>query len=344
MSAVGQRPAAVEAPPARNRALEAAESAAGLQRRYPIAQVVALAVLVIVGNSSIEGFLSIFSIRSMLILAALLGIAALGQTVCILIGGLDVSIASWVLAGSTVTVTLLGGVGTQWPVAAVLALLVVGPILIGGAAGYVCHRFNVPSLVMTLAVGAVIQGAVLAWNSSLTGTPPAAIAKLTSPVTKTFGIGMPPVVFIWLGVIVLAYVVLQRSVIGAWVHATGSNPRAAKLALVPTSWVWAGAFALSALAATFTGVLLTGFSAGGDSSVGIPYLWNGLTAVIIGGTSFGAQGDYTRTSLGALLIIVLSQVLVGHGLGTFDQDIVFGGLIVVIVGLYSRDRKLGDQI
>lgn len=317
---------------------------AAVQREYPIAQLAALAALFCLGAATINGFTLMFSIRSMLILASLLGISALGQTVCILIGGLDVSVGGWVLAGSTVTVGLLSGTGAHWSVVEVFLLLGVGSVVIGGLVGFTAYRFKVPSLVITLAVNGIITGVVLAWDSSLTGSAPQWLANATSASGKTFGIGMPSVVFIWALVVIVAYVVLQRSVIGTWVHATGSNPRAAELALIPTKWVWIGAFALSALAATAAGVLLTGFSAGGDSDIGTSYMWNGLTAVIIGGTAFGAQGDYTRTAIGALVIIVLSQVLAGYGVGPSDQNILFGALIVVVVAIYLRDRRLRDQI
>jgi len=319
-------------------------AATTLQRDYPVAQMLALAALFAVGAATIDGFTSVFSIRAMLILSSLLGISALGQTVCLLIGGIDVSIAGWVLAGATVTATLLGGTGTRWATWQVFLVLAAGSILIGGLIGLLCYRFNVPALVVTLASGAMIQGGILAWSPSGNGIPPHWLAEATSPASRTFGLGMPPVVFIWALIALGAYVVLQRSVVGPWVQATGSNPRAARLALLPTHWVWAGAFALSALAATTAGVLLSGFAAGGDASIGTPYLWNGLTAVLIGGTAFGSHGDYTRTVIGSLFVVVLSQVMTGYGLGYADQNILFGALIVLIVSLYRRDRRLRDRI
>jgi len=325
-------------------ALELVRRAGALQREYPLAQLAALLLLFCLGAATISGFTQMFSIRSMLILASLLGISALGQTVCVLIGGLDVSVGGWILAGSTVSVGLLDGAGAHWSIAEVFLLLGFGSVIIGGLAGLVSYRFGVPSLVVTLAVNGIVTGVVLAWDSSLTGTAPPWIATATSAAGRTFGIAMPSVVFIWAAIAVISYVVLQRSVVGTWIHATGGNPRAAKLAMIPTTAVWIGAFGLSALAATLAGVLLTGFSAGGGTGVGTTYMWNGLTAVIIGGTAFGAQGDYTRTVIGSLVIIVLSQVLTGYGVGSADQSILFGALIIVIVGLYLRDRRLRDQI
>jgi ribose transport system permease protein len=310
-----------------------------------VVQLLVLVVLFAVGADTVDGFTSPLSLRAMAVLASILGISALGQTVCILVGGLDVSIPSWVLAGATATAELLGGTGTRWSPAELFLVLGIGAILVGGLAGLICYWFRVPALVVTLGVGAMVAGAVLAWKHGVvTGVAPGWIARATSPATKTFGLGIPPVVFIWALIAIGAYVVLQRSVVGTWIYATGNNRRAADLALVPTKWVWAGAFALSALSATTAGVLLSGFSAGGDLSVGTPYLWNGLTAVLIGGTAWGARGDYTRTVIGTLIVIVLSQVMVGWGFNPADQNILYGALIIVVVSIYRRDRRLRDQI
>jgi ribose transport system permease protein len=316
-----------------------------VQRDYPILQVVVLVAVFAYGAASIDDFTSPFGIRSMLILASLLGISAVGQTFCLLIGGLDVSIPGWVLAGATVTVELLGGQGAHWSVGEVFCFLGAGSILVGGLTGFVCYRYRVPPLVVTLGTGAMLQGAVLVWKGgNITGIPPAWLARVSSAAGTTFGLGIPTVFVVWIVVGALAFVVLQRTVAGAWVYATGNNLRAAELALVPTAWVWTGAFALSALSATTAGVLLAGFTGGGDASIGQPYLWNGLTAVLVGGTAFGARGDYTRTVIGALLVTVLAQVMTGHGLQPADQNILYGALIIVVVGIYRRERRLRDQV
>lgn len=64
----------------------------------------------------------------------------------------------------------------------------------------------------------------------------------------------------------------------------------------------------------------------------------------MGGTSFGARGDYTRAVVGALILVVLSTILVGHGYSFADQQIVYGVLILVAVFMYGRDRRLSDRI
>ncbi len=343
MSVDLQAPATAVAAPRRFRG--AVATVVSLQRDHPIAQVAALVALFCFGAFTIESFTSGFSIRSMLVLSSLLGISAIGQTVCLLVGGLDISIPGWILAGSTVTVELLGGQGERWSVAEVFVVLGIGSILIGGLTGWICYRYHTQSLVVTLGTGAIVTGAILAWKrNNITGVAPSWLTDLSSAAGRAFGIGVPGIVFVWVAITIVMYLLLQRSIVGAWLYATGNNRRAAELALVPTAWVWAGAFALSAFSATLAGVLLSGFTAGGDATVGTPYLWNGLTAVLVGGTAFGARGDYFRTVIGSLLVVVLAQVMFGHGLGFADQNILYGALILVVVGIYSRDRRLRDQV
>ena len=242
-----------------------------LQRDYPIIQTVAIVALFLYGASTLEGFTAGFSLRSMLVLASLLGISALGQTLCVLVGGMDVSIAGWILVGATCTVELLGGPGDHWPVWQLFLFLGLGSLAIGGLTGWICYRYMVPALVMTLATGAMVTGGVLAWKRGfVTGVPPEWLAKVSSPAGTTFGLPVPWVVFIWAAVAIVFFTLLHRTVVGAWVYATGNNPRAAILALVPTGAVWAGAFALSAFSATMAGVLLAGSPRAGMPASGSP--------------------------------------------------------------------------
>jgi ribose transport system permease protein len=152
------------------------------------------------------------------------------------------------------------------------------------------------------------------------------------------------VVAIWALLAVVLAVVLHRTVPGRWLYATGANPVAAGLALIRTRRVWVAVFALSAIASGLVGVLLAGF-AGADQSVGDPYLWEGLTAVVIGGTTFmGAYGDYTHTVVGALILSILTTILVAKGLSTPDQEMALGLLILLGVAGYGRDPRLRDRI
>lgn len=314
-----------------------------LQAHYPVAQIVALVVLFAYGAATLDGFASRRSIYSMLVLAALLGIATAGQTLCVLIGGIDFSIAAWIAMGAIVLVQLTGTRG--WSFAPTYLLICALAIVGGGAVGYICHRWRIDPLIITLAMSAIVNGALLVWAKGfISGTPPTWLQTLTSPASKTFGIDFPPLVALWAVLALGLAVFLRRTPQGRRLYATGANMRAAEMALVRTRLVWMGVFAFSALVAASTGVLLGGFAGAADASLGTNYLWQGLTAVIVGGTAFGARGDYWRTVLGSLLLIVLGTLMIGNGYDTADQQILYGVLLFVVVFFYGRDRRLGDRV
>jgi len=153
------------------------------------------------------------------------------------------------------------------------------------------------------------------------------------------------VVVLWAVLTIAIGIVLHLTGIGRRFYATGSNERAAELALVNTESVWVGAFAASAVFSAIAGILLGAWSGTGEQSIGEPYLFLTIAAVIIGGTSLiGARGDYWRTVLGTLILIVLTTNLVGHSYSEATQQIVLGLIMLVVVGTYGRDRALRDRI
>jgi ribose transport system permease protein len=313
------------------------------QRRWPLLQLVALVVLFLYGASTIAGFDQQESIRSMLVLAALLGLAAAGQTIVLLIGALDLSVPGLIVLGATVISELCGSKG--WAFVPALAVVVVICGSAGAFVGFVCHRYRIVPMIVTLGIGTLAIGAVTVWtHGQVTGSAPAFLSTLVAPDGTTFGLPVAPIVAIWAGFAVVAGLFLRGTVSGRRIYATGANPKAADLARVPTRKVWIGVFAASAILSGLVGIILAGF-AGADPTLGDPYLFEGLTAVIVGGTTFGgSRGDYTHTVLGALVVTELSTILVGKGYDPGDQQIIFGVLILVVVAGYGRDRRLRDRV
>jgi ribose transport system permease protein len=304
-----------------------------------------LAALFVSGATSLDGFAGASSIRTMLVLASLVGIAALGQTLVVLLGGLDLSVPGFIALGNVAIAQLVGPDG--WPFVPALVLVALLAAAGGALTGLICHRLSAPPLVVTLGSGSIAAGAVLVWTNGeiVTGALPGGLSRLTSPVEQTFGLGVPPIVAIWALLAVAAGVFLGRAVTGRRLYAAGANPVAARIARVPLGRLWAIAFALSALSSALTGVVLAGFSGGGDASVGNPYLFTSIAAVVVGGTAIGGgRGGYWRTVLGALTLTELTTILVAHGFGEADQQILFGLVILMVVPAYARDRRVRDGV
>ncbi len=314
-----------------------------LQRSAPLAQIIALAGLYGVGAATLEGFTSLASLKAMLVLAALLGLAATGQTIVVLLGGLDLSIAGFISFGD-VLFAVLSGKG--WAFVPALAVVLAIALALGAVNGYLCARFGLQPIVVTIAMGFVLVGIAQVEVSNFTvGAVPAFLERFSSATGQTLGLGIPPVVVMWAIVAILTSLTLARTRLGRHIYQTGSNPVAAELALVRTLRIRTGAFAFSALCAAVVGVLLAGFTGSADASAGDQYLFTSLAAVIVGGTSIvGARGDYWRTVVGALIITVLSTLLIGHGYGTGDQQILFGVAILLVVVVYGREARLRDRV
>jgi len=317
--------------------------AAELQRRFPLVQVIAVVAIYAFGALTLPGFFTFQGLQSILVLAALAGLASLGQTMLIIMGGFDLSVSGFIVAGGLAATSLTTIYHVEVGVA--LGIVVIGAALIGGLAGQICHRFDIPPLVVTLGTGAIALGAMqIQTGGALAGGAPEWLSRLSSPIQSTFGIPFPPVVVIWVVVIIAAALFLHRTKWGRHVLATGANPEAAKNSLVNTRAVWTLVFAFSAVMSVLVGVLLAGFAGSVDSTIGNPYLFQSVATVVVGGTVFGGPGDYTRTVIGTLFLSVLMIVLIGHGADTADQQLLYGLIILLAVTLYGRQRKIRDLV
>lgn len=308
------------------------------------AALVLLVVGIYAGTSiAIPGYFSPTSVRSLLLLASLLGVAAVGQTLTIVLGGLDLSIPA-VIGFADVTLTRLYGDG--WPIGWVIFVVLAAALAIGAVNGLVARVLRVHSLIVTLAVGAILLGAILAvTHGQAGGSVPDWLTGMVSVVGETGPIPLPGVVIGWLVLTVAVLLLERRSVFGRWLFAIGANPSAARLARLPEGRVWVLTYAASAGFAALAGMLLAGFSGAADAGVGDPYLFMTVAAVVVGGTPMtGGRGGYGRTVAGCLIITELTTLLIGLGLDQPGQEIFLGALIVLLVAVYGRQPHVRLRI
>jgi ribose transport system permease protein len=323
--------------------LGAGHQLAAAQRKFPLLQVLVLAALVLYVGAADGDFSWNDLWAPILLQASFLGIAAAGQTLVILLGGLDFSIGAYLVAGNLLVTHLVGL--EHWNFALVALLVLAICVLGGGFAGWVCHRFGLEPLVVTLGMSSVVVGGVVGADTKLlNGAGPGWLTDFTAQSSKTFGVPIPPIVTFWIVLAAIVTLVLARTVPGRRLYLTGASLKAAELAGVRTGRVWAGAYAASAVLAGLAGVMLAGFSTGGDTNVGSNYLFPGLAAVIVGGTLMGGRGDYLRTCLGALIVTALNFVIAVLNVGAAAAQIVFGGLLLATVAVYGRERRLRDRV
>ena len=303
----------------------------------------AAALVFAVGSFTIEGFSSAFSVRAMLVLASLLAIASLGQTLVMLLGGIDLSIPFLIGFGNVVFAKLYGN-GLAAPLAFVLVLLLAA--CIGACSGWMAATLEIHPLILTLGIGTMVQAGIQLWTGGLTsGSAPDAINEI---VSLGGSVGPLPVPWLVPGTVVLTVVVifaLARTIFGRRLYALGSNPVAARLALVQPVAMWSATFALSAVFAALAGILLLGFTGSSDAGVGTPYLFQTVAAVVIGGTALiGGRGGFLGTLAGAIVLIQLRTLLIGFGLSEALVQTATGALILLLVAAYGREAPLRNSI
>lgn len=304
---------------------------------------VMVAAIFAIGAITIDGYTSLFAIRALLVLASFLIIASAGQTLVMLIGGIDLSIP-FVIGFANVAVAQLSSDGMPfWLAMCVVLLLSAGLGMINGG---LASTLRVHPLIITLGTGTALFGGVLLWTRGYpTGSAPDYINDFVS-----IGQSIGPFPFPWLVpatfALIVAFVLFEnRTVLGRQVFALGSNPTAAPYVLIRPLTVWLFCFAVSAVLAAMTGILLLGFSGAAFADVGQPYLFQTVAAAVIGGTALsGGRGGILGTVAGALALTQLNTVLIGFGL---DQSIVqaaLGALIVAVVAVYGRQPHLRTEI
>jgi ribose transport system permease protein len=311
--------------------------------------VVLLVVLSLAGAFVVDGFLSAANIRSMLLLAAFLGLASLGQTMCALLGGLDLSIPYVIGAANILLPSMLSAGWPAW--LAILALVAVGAA-VGILNGVFTFRVQGQALIMTLGMGLAAVGVaqIIASNGAIEGgnnfgSVPDWLSNFASIAGASFGLPIPGVVIVWVAISIVLVAAMSNTWFGRSFYALGGSRVAAARLGVSERRLWIAAYAISGAMAAFTGVALLGFSGGGFVGVGDPYLFTTVAAVVIGGTSLlGGWGGYGATVIGVLVLTVLTTLLVGLGLSYAAQQAVFGLLIVPMVAFYARSPHIRMQI
>ncbi|GHJ38475.1 ABC transporter permease [Streptomyces sp. TS71-3] len=307
------------------------------------AQLLAVAAVFLVGRSTVVGYSDWASVRAMAVLASFLGIAAMGHTLVVLAGGIDLSVPALIGAGNVMTARLTG---EGWSSPPVIASTLAAGFAVGAVNGYVTSRWRAPALVVTLATASVVGGAVLLWtDASLSGQAPAWLASFTSSAADTGPLPIAPVVVAWLLLAAVAEFALRRTIVGRRLYVHGVNPDVARLMLVSDHRVTTFAFACSGLLAALSGTLLTGFTGSGLFDVGSPYLFSAIAAVVVGGNSLlGGRGNILRCVLGTVALTELTTLLVGYSLGSAAQQAVLGAVILAVVATYGREQPLGSRI
>ncbi len=294
----------------------------------------ALILLFVILASVAPNFLSARNMFNVLRQVSFVGIIACGMTVALIGAEVDLSVGSVV----ALTSSLLGVLSVKLGVPLVPAIMIclVEATLLGTFAGWIRVRWDVPGLIVTIALMLSLRGVAYV----LTNAYPIPITNDSFAFLGSgYIVGVPFPAIIFLATMGLFGFITTRTVYGRSVYAVGGNAEATRLSGIPVNRVRIAIFATTGFLAAISGVLLTARLNSGYAGVGVGWEFDTIAAVIIGGTSlFGGEGSIFGTLLGVLFIGLLGNGMVLLGVNPYLQDVARGVIILGAVLLSALQR------
>lgn len=287
--------------------------------------------------------LNVYTLQSIAVAASQILLLALGLTLVIVAGHIDLSIAFTTGLAAVAMALVIRFIGADAGWLAVILGVVVGllaAIIVGLVNGWLVAIINVPSFIGTLGTYGIARGAALIIAGGAT-------VSIQSEEARAFGngliLGIPVPVLVAALLALLFHYLLTYTKFGVHTYALGANRASVERAGVDVKKHLIILFVLSAITAGIGGLIYTGRFSAGAANAGEPILLYAVAAVFIGGASLtGGQGTVTGTVIGAFIIAVIQFGLVFSGLPPYWQFVAVGLVIIVAVVVdQSRDRLTG---
>jgi ribose transport system permease protein len=320
-------------------------ASAALRRRLwrptvlaPLTILVCIALLVVAGGFLATGFATPSNLLTLLSLAAYLGIAAIGETIVMLTGGIDLSIAWTITASSIVFTNITQGDESRLWLGLGAALGV--SLAAGLVNGIGVAKLRISPIVMTLGMNSVMQGVTMIYSQ---GTPSGTVTDSIKAIATGWVGPIPVIVLVWIGLALVVSIGLHATRGGRYLYAVGENPTVSRLSGIDNDRVLIAAYTLCGLSAGVTGVLFTGFSTMSFLGMGDQFVLPAIAAVVLGGTSiFGGRGSYLGSFLAAIFLTLLTTVLTIVNIPVGYRSIIYGLVIIgaiLLYRVYARERE-----
>lgn len=221
-------------------------------------------------------------------------------------------------------------------IVALLAALLAGAV-IGLINGFAVAVIKIPSLIATMGMVVILQGLIFIYTG---GYPISGINPVLSLIGRGYILGIPvPVIIFFLGVI-LANVVLRKTVMGRRIYAVGGNEDSSRLSGIDTIKYKIMVFMINGMASIIGGLILVSRLSTATPTAGEGYDMDAIASVVIGGTSVnGGEGNVMRTIIGVLLMSVISNSFNLIGVSIYFQYVFKGIIILAAVGFGSFKKK-----
>jgi ribose transport system permease protein len=266
-----------------------------------------------------------------------LTVVAVGMTLVLIVGGIDLSVGSLLALSAAVMGVALTKWG--WPLAAAIPLA----LAIGGLAGLINGSISVwariPSFIVTLGMLEAARGGAYLATNSQTAYIGSSVEWIATPIP---GLSLSPAVLAALAIVVIGQVVLTRTVFGRHCIAIGTNAEAVRMAGIRTAPYAIAVFAVSGLLCGLAAVMQTARLSTADPNAAVGLELSAIAACVIGGTSLmGGRGSIIATFFGVLIIAVLQTGLAQVGASEPLKRVITGGVIVAAVLLDALRQRWG---
>ena len=296
-----------------------------------------LVLLCVIVSIATSKFLKPNNLISVLRQISINAYIALGMTLIIILGHIDLSVGAIVAMSGTLTVGFVVTQGLPIPVAILLGILL--GMAAGMISGMIVTYFRVPAFIITMAMMNVCSGVAYVYSGGQA-------TRINDDFFSAIGTGylfntIPlPVVYMIILIIVISFL-LGKTKFGTYIYAIGGNREAARLSGVPIKKVEIAVFTISGVLSAFAGLVLCSRMYSGQPSVGNGYELDAIAACVLGGTSMsGGKGRISGTIFGAMVIGIISNGLNLIGVSSYWQLIVKGLIIACAVLLDSQKGKI----
>lgn len=301
---------------------------------FPFGVYILLVVVIAAFFVATQGTISPSHLLNIVRQAAPLGVAAMGQTIVLLVGGIDLSVGATMSLVNIVLASVMAGDSRNIPQAVLLSLLLCAAI--GFVNGFIVARFRMQPFLVTMAMSMIVEGGYYIYTK---GIASGSIAEGFRYISEGW-LGILPVAgLIWVALWAVLSLVLHRTVYGRQLYITGGNPATSRLSGFRSQGILISAYVLSSLLAGVAGLLLSAYIGTASTGVGNEYTLNTIAATVIGGTAFsGGVGTLEGTFPGVLIILILQSLMTIMGISEAGKFIMQGVVIAVMVAI-NQMRK-----
>jgi ribose transport system permease protein len=285
-------------------------------------------------------FLDIDNLITLLRAISLSTIIAFGMTLCIITGGIDLSVGALMAVASTYSAGLVDK-GT--PAIPAVMIGIVMALAMGSITGFLISRTPIPPFIATLAMMTAARGVAYLYSEGRPIRTPSSFGTIGNGY---FFDKIPYTILIATGILIIMSILLNRTKFGRSVFAVGGNREAAIFSGINIRWTLWASYALTGLLCGLSGVLWASRAYSGQPTLGTGAEMDAIAAAVVGGTSMsGGIGSMSGTLLGALIIQTLKSGMNYLNVPFYYQNILQGVVIAgaVLIDLNRKERRVKDK-